>query len=234
MKLRNIPWTILLLLASCGTPFGAEQPNFVIIMADDLGYGDIGCYGNSRIKTPNIDRLAEEGTRLTDFHSSGAVCSPTRAGLMTGRYQQRAGIEAVIAAAPNSRTHTLGLQDQEVTFAEQLSKAGYQTAIFGKWHLGYHKQYNPVRHGFGQFRGYVSGNVDFFSHVDQAGQLDWWRDDRIEDEPGYTTHLITRHAVAFIDANHSGPFCLYVPYEPPHYPYQGPDDTPVRTVGAAR
>ena len=227
-----------LALLSVVIPFcqtrAAERPNILLIMADDLGYGDLGCYGNSRIKTPHIDRLATEGMRFTDFHSSGAVCSPTRAGLMTGRYQQRAGISAVIAAAPTSRTHTGGLQDREITFAEMLGDAGYKTAIFGKWHLGYYKKYSPVHHGFGQFRGYVSGNVDFFSHVDQAGQLDWWRDDQIDDEPGYTTHLITKHTVAFIDASKAGPFCVYVPYEPPHYPYQGPNDKPIRTVGQPR
>jgi arylsulfatase A-like enzyme len=111
------------------------------------------------------------------------------------------------------------LQEVEVTFAELLSEAGYQTALLGKWHLGYYKKYNPVRHGFGRFRGYVSGNVDYFSHVDQAGRLDWWRDDRIDDEPGYTTHLTTRHSLAFIEANQHRPFCVYVAYEPPHYPY---------------
>ncbi|MCW3136324.1 MAG: sulfatase-like hydrolase/transferase [Canidatus Methanoxibalbensis ujae] len=163
----------------------AERPNFVIIMADDLGYGDIGCYGSERIRTPHLDRLAVEGMWFTDFHSSGAVCSPTRAGLMTGRYQQRAGIPTVIFADPKRPTHSHGIQDREVTFAELLAGAGYKTAIFGKWHLGYYKRYNPVRHGFGQFRGYVSGNVDFISHVDQAGRLDWWRDDTIDDEPGY-------------------------------------------------
>jgi arylsulfatase A-like enzyme len=91
-----------------------------------------------------------------------------------------------------------------------------------------------VKHGFGQFRGYVSGNVDFFSHVDQAGQLDWWRDAVLDNEPGYTTHLITRHSLAFIEANKDKPFCLYMPYEPPHYPYQGPHDSPIRSVGKAR
>ena len=212
----------------------AERPNLVIIMADDLGYGDISCYGNRRIHTPHIDRLADQGLRFTDFHSSGAVCSPTRAGLMTGRYQQRAGIPAVIVADPTRPTHPHGIGDREITFAELLSAAGYKTAIFGKWHLGYYKQYNPVRHGFGQFRGYISGNVDFFSHIDQAGRLDWWRDDVIDDEPGYTTHLITKYSLAFIDASKDAPFCLYVPYEPPHYPYQGPNDQPVRIVGRAR
>ncbi|MBW3597335.1 MAG: sulfatase-like hydrolase/transferase [Planctomycetes bacterium] len=224
-----------MLLLTALTPLAAdERPNFVVIMADDLGYGDLGCYGNERIETPQLDRLAAEGMRLTDFHSSGAVCSPTRAGLLTGRYQQRAGIPSVIVADPQRETHPHGLQDREATFAELLSAAGYKTAIFGKWHLGYYRKYNPVRHGFGRFRGYVSGNVDFFSHVDQAGRLDWWRDEQIDDEPGYTTHLITEDAVSFIAANHDEPFCLYVPYEPPHYPYQGPNDEPVRTVGKPR
>ncbi len=210
------------------------KPNIVIIMADDLGYGDIGCYGNTRIQTPNIDQLAKAGMKFTDFHSSGAVCSPTRAGLMTGRYQQRAGIPGVIAADPQKPVHTHGLQDREITFAKLFSQAGYQTAIFGKWHLGYTPNYSPVKHGFGAFRGYVSGNVDFFSHIDQAGKLDWWRDDVIHNEPGYTTHLITKHSLAFIEANRDKPFCLYIPYEPPHYPYQGPHDSPIRSVGKAR
>lgn len=212
----------------------AERPNIVIIMADDLGYADISCYGSTRIRTPHLDQLADGGMRFSDFHSSGAVCSPTRAGLMTGRYQQRAGIPAVIVADPTRPTHPHGIHDRELTFAELLAAAGYQTAIFGKWHLGYYPKYNPVRHGFGQFRGYISGNVDFFSHVDQAGRLDWWRDARIDDEAGYTTHLITRHSVDFIEANKDAPFCLYVPYEPPHYPYQGPNDPPIRKVGQAR
>jgi arylsulfatase A len=229
----------LLLVALCfqASPSLAAQqrpPNVILILADDLGYGDIGCYGNTRIRTPHLDRLAKEGIRLTDFHSSGAVCSPSRAGLLTGRYQQRAGIPGVIMADPSRPVHHHGLQDREITFAELFSQAGYQTALFGKWHLGYHPKYNPVRHGFGQFRGYVSGNVDFFSHVDQAGKLDWWRDDVIEDEPGYTTHLITKHSLAFIEANKNMPFCLYLPYEPPHYPYQGPNDSAIRTVGKPR
>jgi arylsulfatase A len=121
MKRLNVPGTVLLLLAPLASLQAAERPNFVIIMADDLGYGDIGCYGNQRIETPHLDRLAAEGMRFTDFHSSGAVCSPTRAGLMTGRYQQRAGIPGVIVADPTRPTHPHGLQDREVTFAELLA-----------------------------------------------------------------------------------------------------------------
>lgn len=209
----------------------ADRPNFVVIMADDLGYGDISPF-DGWIQTPHLDRLAANGMRLTDFHSSGNVCSPTRAGLLTGRYQQRAGIPGVVFADPDrGAVHYHGLQPQEITFAEVLGQAGYATAIFGKWHLGYFPKYNPIRHGFDLFRGYVSGNVDFFSHVDQAGAYDWWHQDQQVKEDGYVTHLITRHAVSFLEDNHDRPFCLYLPHEAPHYPYQGPDDPPLRRVG---
>lgn len=236
MKTFAATWTaaIVLILIFTAATQADKRPNFVIIMADDLGYGDIGCYGNPHIATPALDKLAEQGMRFTDFHSSGAVCSPTRAGLMTGRYQQRAGVPGVIVADPKRPTHPHGLQDRERTLAEVFTGAGYETAIFGKWHLGYYKKYNPVRHGFKHFRGYISGNIDFFSHIDQAGRLDWWKNDQIADEPGYCTHLITKHAVRFIDDHKDKPFLLYLPYEPPHYPYQGPNDKAVRTVGKPR
>ena len=209
-----------------------QPPNFVVVMADDLGYGDLSTYGGW-IKVPNLDRMATEGLKFTDFHSNGAVCSPTRAALMTGRYQQRAGVPVVIFAPEDRPTHIDGLQPVEWTFAEMLRERGYVTGIFGKWHLGYYPQYNPVRHGFDIFKGYVSGNVDFFSHVDGAGRFDWWHDQERSEESGYVTTLINEHAVRFIGENMEKPFCLYVPHEAPHYPYQGPADDPdgFRVVG---
>lgn len=204
-------------------------PNFVIILADDLGYGDIGCYGSESIPTPHLDALAAGGMRFLDFHSNGAVCSPTRAALMTGRYQQRSGIGGVVTAA--SHRHT-GLAVEEATFADVLKENGYATAIFGKWHLGYSSEFNPIHQGFDKFRGYVSGNVDFFSHIDQAGHEDWWSQDQLVPEDGYTTHLITRHGIRFIEENRDHPFCLYLPHEAPHYPYQGPGDTAIRRKDA--
>jgi arylsulfatase A-like enzyme len=210
-----------------------SPPNFIIIMADDLGYGDVGCYGSERFKTPHIDKLADQGLRFTDFHSNGALCSPTRAALLTGRYQQRAGIDGVIYA-PFDRNRHHGLQIKELTFAEVLKDSGYRTAIVGKWHLGYEEQYNPIHQGFDRFSGYVSGNVDYFSHIDGAGVFDWWKQNSHNREPGYTTRLITRHAVEFIKENHNRPFCLYIAHESPHDPYQGPGDDPVRKEGSNR
>jgi arylsulfatase A-like enzyme len=204
-----------------------RPPNIVLVLADDMGYGDASCYGNEAFRTPCLDALAAKGMRFLDFHSSGPVCSPTRAGLLTGRYQQRAGIPGVIYADPKQNRHH-GLQVEEITFAELLQKAGYATAVCGKWHLGYQKQYNPVHHGFGRFRGYVSGNVDYISHYDRMEIYDWWDGLELVEEEGYSTHLITEHAVRFIEENRRRPFCLYVAHEAPHSPWQGPPDPPIR------
>lgn len=224
---------IVLLLASLltvGLLGAADRPNLIVIMVDDMGYGDAACYGGTRFPTPNLDRLAKEGMKFTDFHSSGPVCSPTRAGLLTGRYQQRAGVAGVVYAAFNKNRHH-GLQMKELTFAEALRAAGYRTGMFGKWHLGYEEQYNPIHQGFDRYVGYVSGNVDFHRHIDGAGIFDWWHQNVKTREEGYTTHLITKHAVEFIKANKAKPFCLYIAHEAPHDPYQGPNDPPVRNEG---
>ncbi|MGB0580695.1 MAG: sulfatase family protein [Limisphaerales bacterium] len=214
----------------CSSVVYAARPNLIVIMVDDMGYGDAGCYGGKNFPTPNLDRMAREGMRFTDFHSSGPVCSPTRAGLLTGRYQQRAGVAGVVYAAFNRNRHH-GLQMKETTFAELLRDAGYRTGMFGKWHLGYEEQYNPTYQGFEKYVGYVSGNVDFHRHIDGAGVFDWWHQNKKTREKGYTTHLITRHAVDFIRENKDEPFCLYIAHEAPHDPYQGPNDPPVRNEG---
>jgi len=225
--LRSLVFLFLSCLSAVSAGGETAPTNVILIMADDLGYGDLGCYGNETIPTPNIDALAEEGMRFTDFHSNGAVCSPTRAALMTGRYQQRAGIGGVVTAA-NHREE--GMAVEETTIADLLSRGGYATAIFGKWHLGYAPEFSPVHQGFDEFIGFVSGNVDFFSHIDQAGNEDWWYGDQPRPEEGYVTHLITRHGLGFIEDNRARPFFLYLPHLAPHYPYQGPDDGPIRSA----
>lgn len=139
----------------------ASRPNVVLIMADDLGYGSLSSYGNKRYRTPHLDSLARSGLAFTDFHSNGTVCSPTRAALTTGRYQHRAGLADVVFAGFDQNRHH-GLQpDEETTIAELLSRNGYATGLFGKWHLGYQKQYNPLHQGFDRFVGFASGNIDY-------------------------------------------------------------------------
>ncbi len=203
-----------------------ERPNIIVIMADDLGYGDIGCYGSKKIQTPNIDALARGGMKFTDYHSNCPVCSPTRAALLTGRYQQRCGIEGVIYA--KGPTRQTGMALEEITFAEVLKKCGYATGIFGKWHLGYNVEFNPAKQGFDEFIGYVSGNVDYHSHIDGAGFEDWWKNCKKVPEEGYCTDLITKHGIDFIERHKDEPFCLYLPHEAPHSPYQGREDPPGR------
>ncbi len=209
-----------------------ERPNLIVIMVDDMGYAGLSCFGNPYFQTPEIDRLGTEGMRLTDFHSSGTVCSPTRAGLLTGRYQQRAGIEAVIHPRGDHPEHRKGLQLVETTFAEVLRDAGYSTGIVGKWHQGYvhnSDDYHPQNHGFDEFIGYHSGNIDFVSHVGDHNEHDWWHARTETREEGYTTHLINRYSLDFVRRHAGGdkPFCLYIAHESIHNPVQVPGD-PVR------
>lgn len=222
--------SFLFLLPAAGLAGESRRPSFVIILADDLGYGDLSGYGNREFSTPHLDRLASEGLKFTDFHSSGPVCSPTRAGLLTGRYQQRASVSGVIYAGFTQNRHH-GLQLSERTLAEFLHEAGYATGAFGKWHLGYLEKYNPIHQGFDTFRGYVSGNIDYQNHLDRMGVHDWWHGSRRVREKGYSTHLITRHALEFIEKNRERPFLAYVAHEAPHDPFQGPDDPAFREEG---
>jgi len=217
-----------LMLPGAGRAQTRRKPNFVLLMADDLGYGDLSCYGSEFVKTPHLDALAQRGLRFTDYHSNGAVCSPTRTALLTGRYQQRAGIEGVITA---NNHRDVGLDLSETTFAEVLHEAGYATGMFGKWHLGYAPEFNPTKQGFDEFVGFVSGNIDFIAHLDSQGIADWWRGDQVVPEDGYATQLVTQHGLDFIERHRDQPFCLYLPHGAPHSPYQGPGDPAVRTLG---
>ena len=212
---------LLGIMGACG------KPNVIFIMADDLGYGGLSCYGNKVIKTPHLDALAAGGVKCTDFHSNGAVCSPTRAALMTGRYQQRSGVEGVITAA---RHREVGLAIEEKTMAEAMKEQGYATALFGKWHLGYDAKFGPVKQGFDEFKGFVSGNVDYHTHIDQEGFFDWWKQDKKEDEKGYITNLITEDAIGFIEREKAESFFVVLHHGAPHYPLQDRETPGFRVV----
>jgi arylsulfatase A-like enzyme len=209
---------------------GAGKPNIVFIMIDDLGYGDLGCYGNRFNLTPNIDRLAEQGLRFTDFHSNGPMCTPTRAAFMTGMYQHRLG-RKFEAALSGKTQHDQGMPSGALTIAEVLKKAAYATGMFGKWHLGYLPPYLPHDQGFDEFRGLGSGDGDHHTHVDRWGRKDWWHNNKPKMEAGYSTDLITRHSVQFIRDHREEPFFLYVSHLAIHFPWQGPDDPAHRVTG---
>lgn len=208
---------------------GEGKPNFILIMADDLGYGGIGSYGNTDIQTPHLDKMAERGVRFTQYYANSTVCTPTRAAMMTGRYQQRTGLEGVIYV--RGETREVGMAQKELTVAEVLKSLGYATGIMGKWHLGYKKEYFPTRQGFDTFYGYVSGNIDFHSHYDNAGIFDWWHNEDSLVEEGYVTDLITQHSIDFIEEHQEEPFFLYIAHEAPHVPLQGRNDTAFRYPG---
>ena len=199
----------------------AAKPNVLLIITDDVGYGDIGSYGAPDIKTPNIDGLARDGARLTDFYANAANCSPTRTALVTGRYQQRYAIESPLA---NSNVASeQGLPATGRSLPQLLKNNGYITALLGKWHLGYKREFSPNAHGYDDFFGFKSGYTDYYQHTDGAGRPDLFENDRPVTEPGYMTDLITQHAVRFIEQNASRSFFLEVAYNAGHWPYQRPD-----------
>lgn len=195
-------------------PQSASKPNIVFIMADDLGYGDIGAFGAKDIRTPNIDGLAQKGIKFTEFYCPSPVCSPTRAGLLTGRYPRRMGIDGVFF--PESFT---GIPSSEVTIAEALKEQGYTNSIIGKWHLGHHLQYLPLQNGFDEYFGIPYSN-DMMGTVYMRGNevAEYKVDQR------YTTKVYAEEAVKFIEKNKNKPFFLYLAHTMPHVPiYASPE-----------
>ena len=203
----------------------ADRPNFVLILADDLGYADLGIYGNRINSTPALDLMAQEGLRFTDFHSNAPNCSPTRAAILTGLYQQRLGIEGAFGESAK------GLSQDTVTLAEKLKEVGYTTGMMGKWHLGYEPENGPTRHGFDEFVGHLHGATDYISHVDRYGRMDWWHNEKAINEKGHNTTLITKYSVRFIEEHQEKPFFLFVSHSAIHFPWQTHDSPAHRKVG---
>ncbi len=212
----------------------SKKPNIVLIVADDLGYGDVGSYGCPDISTPGIDRLAKQGVRFTNFYANAPECTPTRTALLTGRYQQRVGgLECAIGIGHVGRyddairlraMNQLGLPADGNTLPAMLKRAGYTTCISGKWHLGYESYFSPTAHDFDVSFGPLGGSADYFHHTEPEGQHTLTLNGEEAFLNGYLTDLITNHAVKFIHGHHDHPFFLYVPYTCPHTPYQGPND----------
>ena len=215
---------VLLFLGVIGKIHGvatATLPHLVFILADDLGYGDLGCYGAPDIRTPNLDRLAREGVRLTDCYASAPVCSPTRAAFITGRYQQRIGLEDALYYQELGR----GLPERGHTLPGALRQRGYATALSGKWHLGYDPKRRPNARGFDHFFGLLGGNHHYFEHMDRIGVPDLFLDDRPIEREGYSTDLITAQAIRYLrELTPRAPTFLFLSYNAPHFPFQGPDD----------
>ncbi|MBC54319.1 MAG: arylsulfatase [Gammaproteobacteria bacterium] len=196
-------------VSACSDAVGGLRPNIIVIMADDLGYGDIGVYGASLISTPHLDRMSTEGIRLDSFYASANVCTPSRGGLLTGRYPVRLGLTADVARPSND----IGLAREEVTIADALQATGYRTALIGKWHLGSQPQHAPLHYGFDTFYGLLHSNDMHPLQLYQGSQV-------IEDPVNQSTltERYTDQAVAFIENNRSNPFFLYLAHTFPHTP----------------
>ena len=213
---------------------GAEQPNIVLIVADDLGYPDICAYGCTSGRTPNIDSLAERGVRFTDGYVSAPICSPSRAGMLTGRYQQRFGHE--FNAGGQARSHRMGLGTpaSETLLPAHLKAAGYATGMSGKWHLGSIDALHPLNRGFDEFFGFLHGANAYFDSKSRTDAVfanakglrgrgpinPILRGHEPVDETEYLTDALTREAVSFIERHAHDPFFLYVPYNAPHTPLE--------------
>ncbi|MCK5465469.1 MAG: sulfatase-like hydrolase/transferase, partial [Bacteroidales bacterium] len=224
--MKNVLLLFLIVLAfllpSCNSTSVDQPPNFVIIFCDDLGYGDIGAFGHPTIKTPNLDRLANEGQRWTSFYVAASVCTPSRAGLMTGRLPIRSGMcdDRHRVLFPNSFG---GLPQSEITIASAMKQAGYKTACIGKWHLGHLPEYLPTRHGFDYYYGIpYSNDMDRENVGDQAVyNVPLLQNLEIIERPADQTTLTKRYteeSIKFIHGNKDRPFFLYFPHTFPHVP----------------
>ena len=207
----------------------SRRPNFVVFMTDDQGYGDLSCMGNTDFRTPNIDAVAEQGARFTNWYSGSPVCSPSRASLLTGRYPGNAGVRAILAG----HRKATGLTAQVPTIAAAVKELGYQTAIVGKWHLGLQEQSRPNQNGFDYFYGFMAGCIDYYSHIFYWSMADgktdpthdlWENDQEFYDNGKYFTEMVTDKAVEKIRQmnREEEPFFLYVAYNAPHYPMHAP------------
>lgn len=207
-----------------------EPPNVVFILADDLGYGDLGVYGQTDYRTPQLDKLAAEGMRFTQAYANSAVCSASRMALITGRYQYRlrGGLEEPLAEASDS----IGLPPSHPTLPSLLKKVGYNTALLGKWHLGSLPNFGPLKSGYDTFFGNYGGGTDYFTHVGTDMKDDLYEGETLVRQAGYYTELLGRRAVAYLNKQEVGkPFFLSLHYSAPHWPWEGPDDEAVsRTI----
>jgi len=224
---RGIAACVLLSLG-CAVAAQTRPPNIVLIVSDDQGYNDLGCYGDKNVKTPRLDRLAAEGVRLTDFYVSWPACTPSRGSILTGRYPQRNGLYDMIrneapdygykyppAEYATTAERVLGMDVREVMISQVLKGAGYRTAVFGKWDGGQLKRFLPLQRGFDEYFGFANTGIDYFTH-ERYGVPSLYRGNQLVKEEGYSTELFKREAVRFIDENKDRPFFLYVPFNAPH------------------
>ncbi|MGV9926540.1 sulfatase-like hydrolase/transferase [Nocardia rhamnosiphila] len=208
------------------------QPNILVILADDLGWADLSCYGAPEIKTPNLDRLAAGGVRYTNGYSASSTCSPTRIAFYTGRFPGRLPGGLPEPIGPPNKNH--GIPPEHPTLASRLKEAGYRTVMIGKWHCGDLPWFSPTRSGWDSFFGNFSGGIDYFSKIAPSQKYDLYENEVTYHDLRYYTHILTERAVEFVAGTHAQPWLLNLNYTSPHWPWEGPGDEQVSRAVTAR
>ena len=198
-----------------------SKPNIIYIMADDLGYADLSCYGRKDYQTPDLDKLCSQGMKFMNAYAGAPVCTPTRVAFMTGRYPARLKVGLYEPIAEGKNDSLVGLTPSTPSVAALMKKAGYETYLVGKWHLGYSVENSPNRNGFDYFYGFHAGAIDYISHSN-----DLYENEKRIEQPGYTTNLWADKAVELINKPHTKPFFLAIMFNAPHWPWQVPGDKP--------
>jgi arylsulfatase A-like enzyme len=219
---KIFPAIILLFTFSLSTQ--AQRPNIIYIMTDDMGYGDLSCYGRKDYTTPNLDKLASQGIKFINAYSAAPVCTPTRAAFMTGRFPARTQVGLMEPLATRSRDSSIGLTADIPSLATLVRNAGYETALIGKWHLGFRAANSPNRNGFDHFFGIHSGAADYISHKGDGKTHDLYENEKPVSVEGYFTDIIADKAIGFLKQSHKKPFFLSINFTAPHWPWQGPAD----------
>ena len=224
---RNIFLLFFVFFSQTLTAQRNSRPNIVYIMADDLGYADLSCYGRKDYQTPNLDKLCAQGIKFMNAYAAAPVCTPTRVAFFTGRYPARLAAGLYEPIAEGSKDSLVGLSPETPSIGHLLKKAGYETYLVGKWHLGYKPEYSPNKNGFDYFFGFKTGATDYISHTAFKGEPDLYENDILIKKDGYITDLLGEKAIEIIKQSHQKPFFLALMFNAPHWPWQTPQDKPV-------
>jgi arylsulfatase A-like enzyme len=204
-----------------------QRPNIIYIMADDMGYADLSCYGRKEYQTPNLDKLASQGVKFMNAYAAAPVCTPTRVAFMTGKYPARTEIGLLEPWIPIKKDTAIGLAAAKTSLPALVKNAGYETALIGKWHLGVLPRFSPLQNGFDYFYGIKVGAADYISHKADGGRYGLYENDTLVYPTGYMTELISGKAMQFLKQPHTKPFFLSLQFTAPHWPWQGPEDKPL-------
>ena len=206
------------------------RPNIIYIMADDLGYADLSCYGRKDYQTPNLDKLCSQGVKFMNAYAAAPVCTPTRVAFMTGRYPARITVGLYEPIAESTKDSMVGLSPAYPSIATIVKEGGYETYLIGKWHLGYKPEFSPLKNGFDYFFGFHAGAIDYISHTNQRGKNDLYENDQLIKKDGYMTDLLMEKTIEVIKKPHVKPFFIVLTFNAPHWPWQGPDDQPYSDI----